>query len=87
MTPREWIEAVFPDEDILLADGFDDELLGVAQRYDQTIAVYDQEAVVAKLQSQGMTYDEAIDYYGYNIVGSWMGEGTPAFLIRRPKKK
>jgi hypothetical protein len=27
-----------------------------------------------------MTYEEAIEYYDYNIVGAWMGELTPVFI-------
>ena len=29
---------------------------------------------------EGMTDEEAVEYFEYNVVGSWMGEGTPIFL-------
>jgi len=30
--------------------------------------------------AQGMTEEEAIDYFEVNVVGSWMGEETPIFI-------
>ena len=27
-----------------------------------------------------MTNEEAIEYFEFNVVGAWMGEGTPIFL-------
>lgn len=48
-----------------------------------TVAVYDQgkciEALMAWLECD---YDNALDYYGYNTAGAWLGEGTPMFRER-----
>ena len=30
----------------------------------------------------GMTDEEAMEYFEFNVVGAWMGEGTPIFLYR-----
>ena len=30
-----------------------------------------------------MTYEEAIEYFDYNILGAWMGEYTPVFIQTR----
>lgn len=38
--------------------------------------------VLEKLQKNGMTYEEALEYYEYNQLGAYVGERTPAFLIR-----
>ena len=27
-----------------------------------------------------MTYEEAVEYYEFNIVGAWLGEFTPVFI-------
>ena len=32
------------------------------------------------VEEQGMTTEEAIEFYEYNIVGAYMGEATPIFL-------
>ena len=31
------------------------------------------------MKDSNMTYDEAIEYFEFNTIGSWVGEGTPAF--------
>jgi hypothetical protein len=72
-------------EDALLMDGFDDCILGILERFgiDQPIVVYDREKVIAKLMDRdGMTHEEALDFYYFNQLGAWVGEKTPAFLIK-----
>jgi cobalamin biosynthesis Co2+ chelatase CbiK len=46
---------------------------------------------VSELQDdeEGLTIDEikekmAWEYFDYNILGAWMGEGTPVFLTMDP---
>jgi len=72
-------------EDALIMDGFDDCILGILERFgiDQPIVVYDREKVIAKLMdNDGMTHEEALEFYYFNQVGAWVGEKTPAFLIK-----
>lgn len=28
----------------------------------------------------GMTYEDAQEYYDFNVVGAWVGEATPCFV-------
>ena len=66
--------------ELLLADGYDDCLIGVCHRINQPdIACYDETKVIAKLAKE-MTHEEAIEYYEFNIIGSYMGELTPCFV-------
>tara|TARA_R110000744_G_scaffold161915_2_gene278533 strand:- start:196 stop:423 length:228 start_codon:yes stop_codon:yes gene_type:complete len=66
---------------ILKADGFDGAILGLGRRCGQPdLLVYDADKCVAILMKDGMTGEEAMEYFEYNVVGSWMGEGTPIFL-------
>tara|TARA_R110002074_G_scaffold324868_2_gene495135 strand:+ start:1694 stop:1924 length:231 start_codon:yes stop_codon:yes gene_type:complete len=68
---------------ILKADGFDDAILGLGRRCSQPdLLVYDVDKCVAILMKDGMTDEEAMEYFEYNVVGSCMGEGTPIFLYR-----
>lgn len=72
-------------EDALIMDGFDDCILGILERFgiDQPIVVYDREKVIAKLiDRDGMTHEEALEFYYFNQLGGWHGEKTPAFLIK-----
>lgn len=73
--------AEFNDE-ALLADGFDDCALGMMTRFGQDpVVIYDRDKVIKKLVKRDkMTYDEAEEFFEYNIIGAWVGEGTPAYL-------
>jgi len=67
------------EEDCALADGFDDALIGIAQQF---IAVYDREKYVQILVDRdGMDYEEANEFFEFNVQGAYVGEGTPAFLV------
>ena len=65
--------------------GFDDCVVGLLERFgvDVPVVVYDREKVIQKLMDNGIeTYEEAEEFYHYNQLGAWVGDGTPAFLIR-----
>jgi hypothetical protein len=63
--------------------GFEDAIVGVAQQFVHTVVVYDREVVIEILMERdGMSFDAAEDYFGFNIVGGYHGDGTPVFLNR-----
>jgi hypothetical protein len=66
--------------ELLKADGFDDAILGVVQRMGIQAICYDQDKVIDILMGDGMTYEEAVEYFEFNIAGAWVGESTPFFL-------
>ena len=68
------------DETIQLADGFENAFVGVARQFGKPFAVYDRTMCIAILFDQGMTLDEAEEYFQFNVEGSWVGENTPAFI-------
>jgi hypothetical protein len=71
------------DEDLLKMDGYDDCIIGVVERFGgESYILYDRELVLEKLQKGGMSYEEALEYYEFNQLGAYVGERTPAFLIR-----
>lgn len=67
-------------QELLLADGFDDCILGIGEQFTKTFVVYDKGKVLQALVRQGMSPDEAQEYFNFNIVGAYVGEHTPAFL-------
>ena len=79
MTPEEVAEY---NEDALLADGFEEALIGVAERINLgPVAAYDVEKVLQILiKRDGMEYSEAMEYFEFNIKGAWMGEFTPVYI-------
>jgi hypothetical protein len=84
MTPdvRAWIAEFNPDA--LLADGFEDALLGVAERCSQPVlAVYDTARCLQILQRRdGMTAEEAAEFFSFNTLGAWAGPHSPLYLTR-----
>ena len=66
---------------MLLADGFEDAVIGVGRRCGQPdIAVYSYAKCLAVLVLQGLSEEEASDHLEFNVVGAWVGEETPLFL-------
>ena len=63
----------------LLADGFDEAVIGHTQK-DPYVAVYDAEKCIAVLIESGMTTEEAVEYFEYNVLGSYVGENNPIFV-------
>lgn len=47
----------------------------------RTFAVYDYDRIIASLMADGMDEDEAEEFYGFNIEGSYAGETTPAIMV------
>jgi hypothetical protein len=74
----EQIIEAYPDEEFLFADGFDDAIIGVDDESGKI--VYDVYKIISILIEDGMSTDEAVEYYDYNIVGSYVGEKTPLFV-------
>ena len=87
---REELMDELTEAEALLADGFEDALIGVMYRFGQgPIALYNQDRCIEILmQRDGMEYDEAIEYLDFNVLGAWVGDSTPAFcrLIDRPEE-
>ncbi|MBK7657003.1 MAG: hypothetical protein IPJ18_20260 [Betaproteobacteria bacterium] len=83
-SPRQaCLDTVCEDADILFADGYDDAILGVAEWDGVWRVVYDVERILRILRKRdGMTRDEAEEFYAFNIAGASMGERTPVFMVR-----
>ena len=66
------------DSPMLRIDGFDDCCIGVEDN--QCVFVYDSDMIVEKLIDQGMVYEEAVEYFCFNIACAYMGKGTPLLI-------
>jgi hypothetical protein len=66
------------NEMAMLVDGHDDALAG----YDtQGRAIYFVDAIIGTLmQRDGMTQDEATEFFDFNIAGAYVGEYTPIYM-------
>lgn len=81
-TTREALAEI--DDQTLLVEGFDDAIVGYALRCGQPVlAVYDQRKCIEILmQRDGMTREDAEEFFDFNVVGAWVGDRTPLFLYR-----
>jgi hypothetical protein len=70
------------NEQALLWEGFEEAYLGHLRRCGQpTIAVYDYEKCIRILiERDGMSYEDAVEFFEFNTVGAWAGENTPGCL-------
>jgi hypothetical protein len=75
--------------DLLKMDGFDDCIVGICERFGmEAVLAYDRDKVIAKLIADGMTADEAEEFFQYNQIGAWMGKKTPVFVTMfKPNKE
>lgn len=77
---REWVDE-FVEETIIL-DGLDDCCVGIDMKTETLI--YDYSLITQKFINDGMTYEEAVEYIEFNIVGLYCGDKTP--IIMTPVK-
>ena len=70
------------EEEILLADGFEDAYMGLATQFTKPpLAVYDRRKCIQILVDRdGMSEEEAEEYFQFNVEGSWVGDNTPLFF-------
>jgi len=81
MTKKELILERFTDELFIFADGFDDAIIGLCEVTNRVI--YSTRKILEILIEEGMEYEDALDHFGYNITGSYVGEMTPIFCDDR----
>lgn len=81
------IEVSYSDytDKILLADGFDEAFLGVGENSEgNPVAIYSIEKCLNILAEQFKDQEDpetdAIDYFEFNVRGSYVGEFTPMFI-------
>jgi hypothetical protein len=67
--------------------GYDDCIVGHCIGCNQEeVLLYDKSDILKKLMSDGMSEDDAEDYFNYNVLGSSIvinGAESPLFLINR----
>ena len=62
--------------------GLDYAFVGIGRRAGgEEFAVYDEAKILDKLvERDGMSLQDAIEYFDFNIAGAWVGESTAAFV-------
>ena len=65
--------------DALKFDGMDKAIVGFTAGA-TTVLVYDYEKLLDALAAQGMDFEEAQEWVGFNMVDAYMGDGTPIIM-------
>ena len=64
--------------DAILWDGFEDALVGIGGRCGLgPVAIYDRVKCIEILMSQGLRWEDAEEYFCFNVEGAYVGEQTP----------
>ena len=64
----------YPDDDFLIADGFDEAIIGMDET--EMRIIYSVKKCIKKLEEE-MEIDEAMEYFTFNVSEAYMGEKTP----------
>lgn len=81
-----WLAA--HDTALVTPEGFEEALVGVAQVFTTLIPIYDRAKCLEILQTRdGMTEEEADEYFEFNTQGAYIGEKTPGFLVWRADER
>jgi hypothetical protein len=67
---------------MMTADGFDEAIVGSITSYGrgETVLYSTQKILEIMMERDGMTEEDAIDFFHFNVIGSYNGDGMPAFL-------
>ena len=80
ISKEDWEDLMEEFEGALMATGFEEALIGFGYQFNKPLAVYDRNKCLNILMSTGMDYEEAVEYFEFNVVGSYVGETTPVFI-------
>ncbi len=74
---KEIIE-MFPEEEILIADGFNDAIIGIDDLSMRVI--YSTTKCIEILMNQ-LDEEEAIEHFNFNVRSAYVGEKTPIWCV------
>tara|TARA_R110002124_G_scaffold144966_2_gene310137 strand:+ start:654 stop:956 length:303 start_codon:yes stop_codon:yes gene_type:complete len=74
------------EERMVKADGLDDAILGTGGRINmEEVLIYSYDKCVQIfVERDGFTYEEAVEWMDFNVVGAWWGPRTPIFIHEIP---
>jgi len=72
------LQVMYPELELLQADGFDDAVIGIEPLSGKVI--YDIDKMITVLISEGLSNEEAIEYLDYNVLNAYVGEQTPIYI-------
>jgi len=72
------------DEGVLLMPEYADCIVGTVTRCGMPeVMCYDSDKIIETLvERDGLSYEEAVEHFEFNVSGGYVGEYTPMFLSR-----
>ena len=85
MDRKKWIEEVVDemgDGEVLTADGMDDAIIGLwITSPNGPVVVYSiEKCIQVFMKRDEMCYEDACDFFEYNVAGSHVGPRTPIYI-------
>lgn len=70
------------NEDALVCDGLEDAIIGIGESFGKSpVAIYDIDRIIGiYIKRDGMTEEEAREFFDYNVLGAYAGEHMPVFV-------
>lgn len=69
----------FDGEEIIIADGFDEAIIGIEESSMRVI--YSVTKCLDVIEAEGMSDEDALEHFYFNVQGSYIGEKTPIFCF------
>ena len=69
-------------EKAVILDGYNDCVVGIGSIYPHSynVLIYDVGKIIDSLVKDGMDFEEAQEFYAFNIAGLFAGPGTPILM-------
>ena len=81
ISTERWEELMEIYDGCLMADGFEEALIGFGTRFNNPVTVYNlNKCIEVLVDRDGMSQEEAVEYMDFNVLGAYVGEETPIFL-------
>ena len=81
MNKRELLAESYPE--LLFADDFDAAIMGTAfpaGSASNKVVYSADKCVDILMERDGMDHEEAVEFFGFNVEGAYVGEATPIFF-------
>ena len=86
-SPQDRLAEIIQEQnpEALTADGLDDAILGIAYRAGAAplVAYSTSQCIQILMDRDGMSHDEAFEFFEFNVLGAFVGPGTPVFVQQR----
>lgn len=75
----EEIIELYEEETFLKADGFDEAIIGVSEDFNAPVRLIYSVKKCLEILMRDMNYEDAMEYFTYNVSGGYVGEKTPVW--------